>query len=60
LGINENLWAGFAVKDDCFNCFFTGDSGCVYHFKEIGDKLGTFVLTDEPLDEPPKELVKYL
>ena len=103
---NENLWAGWAVKDDNFNFFFVGDSGYAPHFKEIGKRLGpfdlaaipigayeprwfmsfahldpgesvrvhkdlgakrsvaihwgTFVLTDEPLDEPPKELAKHL
>lgn len=103
---NENLWAGWAIRDDHFNFFFVGDSGYAPHFKEIGRRLGpfdlaaipigayeprwfmsfahmdpgesvqvhrdlkakhsvamhwgTFVLTDEPLDEPPQELAKHL
>ena len=35
-------WAGWAIRSEQFNIFFSGDSGYDEHFKEIGKKLGPF------------------
>lgn len=102
----ERLWASWVIEHKDRKIFFAGDSGYVQHFKEIGDKYGsfdlalipigayeprwfmkpyhinpeeavmvhqdirskysvgmhwgTFILTDEPLDEPPVKLAEAL
>jgi L-ascorbate metabolism protein UlaG (beta-lactamase superfamily) len=39
---NATQWAGWAIKNDSTNIFFSGDSGYGKHFSEIGEKLGPF------------------
>ena len=38
----QTLWAGFAIRHDTLNLFFSGDTGYYSHFKRIGEKLGPF------------------
>jgi L-ascorbate metabolism protein UlaG (beta-lactamase superfamily) len=42
---NKTLWASWAIRNDEFNLFFSGDSGYFSGFKTIGEKLGPFDLT---------------
>ncbi|KRG68217.1 hydrolase [Pseudoxanthomonas dokdonensis] len=42
---NQTLWASWAIIDDDFKIFFSGDSGYFDGFKTIGEKLGPFDLT---------------
>ena len=102
----ERLWASWVIEANGDRIFFAGDTGYAKHFKEIGDKYGsfdlallpigayeprwfmksyhvnpqeavkihqdihsrysvgmhwgTFILTDEPLDEPPVKLAEAL
>lgn len=42
---NKTLWASWAIRNDEFNLFFSGDSGYFAGFKTIGEKLGPFDLT---------------
>jgi L-ascorbate metabolism protein UlaG (beta-lactamase superfamily) len=41
----STLWSGFAVKTDNYNFYYTGDTGAMPSFSEIGNKLGPFDLT---------------
>ncbi len=41
----STLWSGFAVHHPQFDFYYTGDTGMMPSFKEIGDKLGPFDLT---------------
>jgi len=38
----QTLWSSFILKTDRHNLFLGGDSGYDKHFKEIGEKFGTF------------------
>ncbi len=41
----STLWAGFAVKHDSFSFYYTGDTGMMPTFEEIGKRFGPFDLT---------------
>lgn len=41
---NGSLWASFVVKLDGYNIYIGSDSGYDNHFKQIGDKYGSFDL----------------
>ena len=41
---NSTLWAGWAIKGEKQNVFYSGDSGYSEHYKKIGDRLGPFDL----------------
>ena len=46
-GINsiaKSLWGGWAIRSDSHNIWFSGDSGYIPHFVEIGSRLGPFDL----------------
>ncbi len=42
---NSTLWSGFAVKHSSFNFYYSGDTGMMPTFEEIGNRLGPFDLT---------------
>lgn len=42
---DKTLWAGWAIKGEQANVFYTGDSGYFSGFKEIGERLGPFDLS---------------
>ncbi len=42
---NTTLWASFVVTSANFNLFYSGDTGMMPTFKEIGNKYGPFDLT---------------
>jgi L-ascorbate metabolism protein UlaG (beta-lactamase superfamily) len=39
---NKTLWASYAIKGKEKKIYWSGDTGYGKHFKEIGDKFGTF------------------
>ena len=41
---NTTLWGSWAIKGKSNSLFFSGDGGYGSHFKEIGEKLGSFDL----------------
>ncbi len=45
-GINrvQTLWSSFILKTSTHNLYLGGDSGYDSHFKEIGDRFGSFDL----------------
>ncbi|KJZ12562.1 hydrolase [Marinomonas sp. S3726] len=42
---DKTLWAGWAIKGEQANVFYTGDTGYFSGFKEIGERLGPFDLS---------------
>ncbi len=42
---NETLWAGWIVRSDAKNVFYSGDTGYANHFAVIGERYGPFDLT---------------
>lgn len=42
---NKSLWASWAIIDQDFRVFFSGDTGYFDGFKEIGQRFGPFDLT---------------
>lgn len=42
---NHTLWAGWAIKGQNINVFYSGDTGYFGGFKEIGNRLGPFDVT---------------
>ena len=42
---DETLWAGWAIKGNQANVFYTGDTGYFSGFNEIGERLGPFDLS---------------
>jgi L-ascorbate metabolism protein UlaG (beta-lactamase superfamily) len=42
---NRTLWAGYAIRSENHNIFFSGDTGLFPGMTEIGEKLGPFEVT---------------
>lgn len=42
---NQTLWASFALTIQEYRIFLGGDSGYGHHFREIGERLGSFDLS---------------
>ena len=42
---NRTLWAGYAVRSEHHNVFFSGDTGLFPGMTEIGERLGPFEVT---------------
>jgi L-ascorbate metabolism protein UlaG (beta-lactamase superfamily) len=42
---NESLWAGWIIRSDRKNIYYSGDTGYANHFASIGEQYGPFDLT---------------